>query len=300
LESRPFRGSAAVRDGVVTRERLRRRTWRRLLPDIYVHADVFDPDDHAMWCRAVALTLRPGSAIDRYSAAFLWGVDLLPDRRTVHVAVPLHERPRPQPWRRVVRTVLAATDLEHLDGIPVTTPRRTAFDLGRQPDRRSAVISLDAMCHRELIDVSELADYSRRLARWPGAVRLGERLSLVDPRAESPMETILRLLLVDGGLPCPAAQVVVRCAGRVVARSDLGYPAWRIAIEYEGDHHRERYQFRRDVTRLNAMHEAGWVVLRFTADDVLRRPRDVIRQVTIAIRRATTWLAAEPAGIRTQ
>ncbi|WP_369009914.1 DUF559 domain-containing protein [Actinoplanes cyaneus] len=47
----------------------------------------------------------------------------------------------------------------------------------------------------------------------------------------------------------------------------------RVAVEYEGDHHRERVQFLRDVHRLNALHEAGWTVLRFTADHVLRAPQ---------------------------
>ena len=43
------------------------------------------------------------------------------------------------------------------------------------------------------------------------------------------------------------------------------------------------WQFRRDIARLNALREAGWLVLRFTADDLLHRPRDVVRQVAVAI-----------------
>ncbi|MFG2009700.1 endonuclease domain-containing protein [Micromonospora sp. NPDC048868] len=64
---------------------------------------------------------------------------------------------------------------------------------------------------------------------------------------------------------------------------DLAYPRWRIAIEYEGDHHRERAHFQRDVARLNALRAAGWLVLRFTADDVLRHPARIVRLVTDAI-----------------
>ncbi|WP_234359016.1 endonuclease domain-containing protein [Plantactinospora sp. BC1] len=63
-----------------------------------------------------------------------------------------------------------------------------------------------------------------------------------------------------------------------------GIPRLRIAIEYEGDHHRERAHFRQDVARLNDLRAAGWVVLRFTADDVLRHPARVVAQVAQAIR----------------
>jgi very-short-patch-repair endonuclease len=72
--------------------------------------------------------------------------------------------------------------------------------------------------------------------------------------------------------------------GRLIGRVDLAYPQWRIAIEYEGDHHRGRSQLRRDVNRLNELRSASWLVLRFTADDVLRRPRLVVAQVAAAIK----------------
>ena len=99
------------------------------------------------------------------------------------------------------------------------------------------------------------------------------------------METRLRLLLHDGGAPAPVPQYEVRDAGgRFLARVDLAYPQWRIALEYEGDHHRERAQFRRDIARVNALRQAGWLVLRFTADDVLRHPDRVVRHVLAAIR----------------
>ncbi len=71
--------------------------------------------------------------------------------------------------------------------------------------------------------------------------------------------------------------------GRFVARIDLGYRQWKIAIEYEGDHHREREQYQRDVARTNDLRDNGWLVLRFTADDVFRHPDRLVRQVARAI-----------------
>jgi hypothetical protein len=251
-----------------------------------VHADAFNTGDHRMWCEATALTLKAGGALDRYSAAYLWGVDLLPRNAAVSVTVPTGVRLLPHPRRRAFRTVLAADDVTSLAGLPVSTPLRTAFDLGRQVNRREAIVALDAMCHRRLVQLNDLAAYTERRAGGLGAGELRGRLDLVDALAESPMETRLRLLLTDAGLPSPTSQHhVCDRAGRFVGRVDLAYPESRVAIEYEGDHHRGRRQFRLDVARLNALREAGWVVLRFTADDVLRRPADVARQVSNALQR---------------
>jgi very-short-patch-repair endonuclease len=92
------------------------------------------------------------------------------------------------------------------------------------------------------------------------------------------------LLIVLAGLPVPVAQFDVRGAGNGFAgRVDLAWPALRVAVEYDGDHHREQMQFRRDVTRLNALREAGWTVLRFTAPDLIERPEQTVRQIAAVL-----------------
>lgn len=285
LSSFPFRGRDAVARGLLTRQMLRGCSWRRLMNDVYVAADSYDPDDHRMWCAAVALTLKSGDAIDRHSAAYLWGVDLLPPAAAVSVSAMRSASAWPHPRRTIVRARLLPGDIATLASIPVTTPVRTAFDLGRQPHRVHALIALDAMCHRRLVRLSELADYANERRKWPGVRALKMLLAVVDARTESPMETRLRLLLHDAGAPTPIPQYEVRDeSGRFIARVDLAYPQWRIALEYEGDHHRERTQFRRDIARTNALRQAGWIVLRFTADDVLRHPDRVVEQVAAAVR----------------
>jgi very-short-patch-repair endonuclease len=72
-----------------------------------------------------------------------------------------------------------------------------------------------------------------------------------------------------------------RCstAGHFLARLDLAYPARRLGLEYDGDHHRDRVTFQRDIRRLNRLRLLGWTVLRFTADDVLRNPDRVVAYV---------------------
>ncbi len=280
----PFSGRASVAQGLLTRDMLRGRSWRRLFPDVYVHASAYRPADHRMWCEGAAVAL-PDGVLAGPSAAFLWGAPLLARDAPVTVCVGRRARPWPHPRLAVVRSDLAAGDLDRFGGLPVTTPLRTAFDLGRRLPRGDAVVAVDALLHRRLVTLGRLRGYASERTGWPGTRRLAEVLALATPLAESPMETRLRLLLIDAGAPPLTPQHEVRDArGRFVARLDLAYPRWRIGIEYEGDHHRERAQFRRDVARLGELREAGWLVLRFTADDVLRRPARVAAQVAAAIR----------------
>lgn len=283
LTERPFLGSTAVRAGLLSKSMLRGSSWRRLLRDVYLHRDA--PLDHRAWCRAVALKLPAGAAIGGRSAALLWGLDSRPSR--VSIVVP-RNRSRP-PDRRIETHYTAVADRDRTvrDGMAVTTPVRTAFGLGRWLPRSDALPLLDAMLHRHLLSRDALRGMTLERFTWPGSARLLGLLALVDPRAESPMESRLRLLLADARLPPPVPQFEVRQPdGRFLARADLAWPEHSVIAEYDGDHHRDPARFRRDVARLNAMRMAGWTVLRFTADDVLRDPQHVVAAVSAALAEA--------------
>ncbi|MFV2021507.1 DUF559 domain-containing protein [Micromonospora sp. LOL_023] len=295
LTVEPFSGSRAVAAGLITKRMLTGRTWCRLLHDVYIHVDSYRPDDHRMWCQAVATRLPPGAAIYGLSAAYLWGVDLLPHRgraaAPVHVAVPSVARPDPHPRIRYAKLALhPELDITSLFGMPVTNGVRTAFDLGRMLPRADALITLDAFLRRRTCTKTQLSAYVDAHPGRRQVKQLRELLDLAEPSSESPMESRLRLLLHDAGLPRPTPQYKVHASAtgptggaKFIARVDLAYPQWRIAIEYEGDHHRDRATFRKDVHRFNALHAAGWLALRFTADDVLRRSEQLAQTVRQAI-----------------
>lgn len=111
-------------------------------------------------------------------------------------------------------------------------------------------------------------------------------LKLVDAGAESPRETWLRLLLIDAGYPPPKTQIAVYGEyGEVVAELDMGWEHIKVAVEYEGDHHRtDRRQFNRDIARVEALTELGWIVVRVTVEDV---PGGILRRVAVAWARRT-------------
>jgi hypothetical protein len=274
----------AIAAGLLTRRMLTGPAWQRMLPGVYIHADAFQAADHGAWCEAAALLLPEGGAIGGLSAAHLWGAGLAGASTPVTVVLPRAIRLRRHRRLWVVRSSLPPDDVTRLGDLPVTTPLRTAFDVARLLPRAEAVEAVDALLGQRMVQLPKLIEYAADRPGWLGSPRLREVLALAEPLTESPMESRLRLLIVDAGLPRPVAQhEVFNARGRLIGRVDLAYPEWRIAIEYEGDHHRERDRFRQDVHRLNALRAAGWLVLRFTADDVLRHPERTAGQIVAAI-----------------
>ncbi len=136
-------------------------------------------------------------------------------------------------------------------------------------------------------DVVELTAMAARPSRR-GNRRMRDAIPLLEPRTDSPMETRLRLLIVRAGLPRPVAGRDVVVDGEWLARPDLSYPALRIAIEFDGDHHRtSRTQWQRDIGRRRALEDAGWLLIVLTADDVLRHPELTVDRVRRAVETRT-------------
>ena len=98
------------------------------------------------------------------------------------------------------------------------------------------------------------------------------------------MESVLRWLIHEAGLPRPVLQHSVRdAAGTVVGRADLAWPARKVLVEFDGDVHRERAVFVNDLRRQNRLVGEGWIVLRFSSADVLGHPEKVIAAIRAAL-----------------
>jgi Protein of unknown function (DUF559) len=283
----PFRGSQAVARGTVTSRQLCGPRFRRLFRDVYILASV--EVDHLTLCQAAALLLPPGAALSHDSAALFHNVPpFLPGRQPVHISVPPQYRPTRSDTLVLHRVRLEPGGIMCRGGQAVTSPARTAFDLGSGADIVTSVVALDALLYQRIVKPTGLAAIAHHRAGRPGARRFRRAAALARPDVESPMETRVRLLLLAAGLPEPAIQYeVYDSSGLFVARLDLAYHHLRIGMEYDGDHHRQRDTFRRDAVRLNRLRLLGWTVLRFTADDVHRHPDRLIAQVREAIMIAT-------------
>ena len=99
--------------------------------------------------------------------------------------------------------LLLDEEIQRLDGMAVTTPERTAFDLGRRDRIGRAVERLDALARATDFKVPAVEELADRHRHTRGLCQLSDALDLVDSGAESPRETALRLLLIREGYPRP-------------------------------------------------------------------------------------------------
>lgn len=135
-----------------------------------------------------------------------------------------------------------------------------------------------------------LANLEDAVATWQGqngAKTLRAALPFVRLRVRSPRETLLRLLLLDAGLPEPEINYwIYDDHGQFLTESDLVYPEEKVVIEYEGDHHRtDVRQWRKDIARREALEDAGWRVIRVSADDLDLYPDRLIARIRKALAR---------------
>lgn len=271
----PFVGSEALALGVVNRHQLRTH-YRLLCPNVYLHKQL----QPSLQQRIAAAWLWSGrqATIAGAAAAALHGAKWIDDDIVIELIHPNARAPQGVVTRR---DVLLDDEVQALAGLSVTTPERTAFDIGRRGPVRLAVARLDALAratHLRVDDVGLLADRHRR-AR--GLRQLETALDLVDSGAESPRESYLRLLLIDAGLPRPQTQMPVVAADKTYYL-DMGWQEYMVAVEYDGDQHRvDRWQYVHDIKRLETLERLGWLVIRVVAED---RSADIVRRVWQALR----------------
>lgn len=271
----PFRGSAAIAAGKVTRNQLRGPHFQRLFRDVYVSASV-EPTLGVRASGAYLLAAGRG-VVGGYAAAEWLDGSCGPRDAPVEVVVPA-ALIRPQPGLVVRRDVLLPNEVTTVARIRVTTARRTAFDLGRRPPRLDAVVAVDALARVGQFAPAELATFASRHLGAKGNPHLREVLRLARTGVGSPAETRIRLAIVDGGLPEPDVQHPV---GRYAL--DLAYPAIRLGIEYDGNDHLTPERARRDLNRQAYVTGQAWTIVRIPPADAFHRPRRVASRVRDAI-----------------
>lgn len=271
-----FLGSDAVAGGALTRGQLR-WNYRRIHHNVYLPKNAsrsLRDNISGAWLWSGNRGIVAGRA-----AAALHGAKWVDEFTPIEIIGPLNH---PPPGIIVRRERIGTEDVVDLDGLPVTSLARTAFDLARHLPRGLAVSHLDALSAATGVTAAEVTPLiaNHRGARGVRSCRTA--LSLMDGGAQSPKESWLRLVLVDAGLPRPATQIRVT-DGRLVAYLDMGWEQQMVAVEYDGEHHRtDRSQYVKDIWRAEMVSRLGWTVIRVINED---RPNLIVQRAREALAR---------------
>lgn len=290
LPTHPFTPSQARQLGVpraVLDEAVADGRLHRPLRGVFLRAGV----EPTMLVRAQAAKLVTGPTLvvcDR-SAAWLWGVDcyryaeLDGTPRLETCALRGHQASERHGIDGVTRDLLRE-DWTEFEGLRVTTPLRTAMDLGCLLPPHVALGAMDELMRRHGFTNGDLRALLRRYRGRRGVVRLRQVVALVDPRAESQPESWVRWFIVAEGMPHPLPQVWVEVDGRAV-RLDLAYPRARILVEYDGEEFHSSWADREhDERRREALRRAGWIVIVVTRDGLTAAGRDAwLRELADAL-----------------
>jgi uncharacterized protein DUF559 len=263
LRGGPF-AVARARDVGLKWDNLQTRHWRRMARGQYAWSGL--PYETELKLRAVELRLPSEYAFSGMTAAWILGLDM-PPCEPIEATVARDVRARARVGVKLRRASLPEEDVVIEGGFRVTNGLRTARDLGSRADLFESVVAIDMALRGGLVELSTMASWVNCNPGAKGVKRLRRALELADPLAESPMETRLRLELATAGLPTPCLQAELHDVhGQFLGRVDMYYPDARLVIEYDGQNHKERLV--EDLRRQNALVNAGYHVLRFTAPDL--------------------------------
>lgn len=212
------------------------------------------------------------------SAAEYWKLPLLAAPVLPHVTVPPNRHKRAGP-----AAVLhwAAIDPEDLP-VRTTSLVRTVMDCARTLPFGEGLAIADCSLTKGTITRSDLIAAAAQM-RGPGTPKVRRVAAAANAWSASFLESTLRALLLEAGIEGFELQVVV-VNGSFQAQVDLGHRELRIAIEADGyEFHGGRRDFAADCRRYDELVAAGWLVLRFTYEQVLSNPGWVLTTIRAAI-----------------
>lgn len=303
----PFTSAQAHAAGI-TRKSLeglvQKNLVRRVLRGVYAAAQA--PDSRAFRGAALGLVAPESSVVCDWTAAWFWtGLD----RPGTHLGQtpPLsvyrfrgHERLR-NPLVTSGERWFSPVDVVPLNGrLSVSTPLRTAWDLGRFSPRLVAIGGMDALLRTGHFTLDELLAGVERFRRQRGVVQLRHLAPMLDPLSESPGESALRLRWMDvPALPRPECQIGVAWeSGAERFRLDMGCRRLLLAAEYDGEawHDSETQREHDERRRAVLRDEFGWHVEVFRRHDVFGQHETVTARLQQALQLSRSTLHRRRSG----
>jgi len=226
-----------------------------------------------------------GCVASHQTAAALWGLPVLGrDDGQVHVSRPRRAQGARHRFPGVIVHHAALPD-RHVavrDGVAVTTVDRTVVDLARSSRFRAGVATADAALRAAQCSRAGLGVVLADCAGWPGIKRARAVVAFADPAAASPLESISRVAFDEFGVPPPRLQAELV----TLDIADFYWPAQRVVGEADGlGKYASPAVLRAEKLREERLAQAGYTVVRWTWDEVFRRPDAVAWRVLQVLRR---------------
>jgi hypothetical protein len=265
--------------------RLRAGRWMRVYRSVYRLQGV--PESSNQRYLAATMYGRPDALLAGEAAGHKWGLAacravpplIVTSRNLTDPHISLIRVPEPLP----------AIDRAVVDTIPITTTTRTLIDLAAtvSPGRLQHVF--DSAITRRLTTPDRVAlrlqELNRRGRRGAGTLQGMVDEALRKPAPHSGLERTFLWLLSSAGYPEPARQFPVDIGWERPVHIDFAYPPMLIGIETDGyEPHASRSQWELDRRRDAALALLGWLILRFTRDDILLRQEYVLATLGEALR----------------
>jgi len=267
------------------KRRLVSARWERILPRVYAIAG-----STASWRRALlAACLWAGrsTVVSHRGAGCFWGFDEF-DTRIVEISTVAKVRSR---TGIIVHHVpnFGRADVTVVEGIPITSPLRTIFDLCAVTDADQAEFALEDALRRRMTSVQRCHVLLDRLGgHGVAGTAAFRKLMEVRGRGYVPTASILEVCMARIFTRCkldtPVRQhAVVRPSGQV-AYIDFAFAAIKLGIEVDGyESHARRNRWQHDMHRENDLKALGWTILHFSWEDVQHRPDMVVAQIKRAL-----------------
>jgi hypothetical protein len=232
---------------------------------------------------AAALALaRPDLVASSESAVAMWGLPLLftPERPCGTMR---SGNGGGQSDANAHAAALAESEIGRWFGVDVTVPSRSIVDLARNHGVRAGLVAADAALHERITTEAALQLAVLRARGWPGVRAARRVVELADARAESPLESLTRLLVIDHGLPVPELQIWVETDEGMV-RVDGIWLDRNVVLEVDGLlKYKAEDAFPNEKLRQEALERAGYRVVRVMWRD-LKTPERTAERIRTALR----------------
>jgi very-short-patch-repair endonuclease/predicted transcriptional regulator of viral defense system len=254
--------------------------------------------EHALRIAAALAACGPDAVGSHHHAAVVHGLDLLgqPPAAVAVTRPPTGTSSRTgRPGVHIHSAALPAGHVTARLGVGVTSVARTVADLARASSFRAGVAVADSALRTGQTCQAELRAVLAECHRWPGSQRAQRVVAFADGRAESVLESVSRVVFREQQLPYPDLQVWVGRDDVVVGRVDFLWRSQRTIGEADGaakyaDPGRAMAQLRRDAE----LRAAGFEVVHFTWEEIMRVPAQVAATIRAAFTRASRAASPSP------